>query len=68
MEELVKQVAQKVGISEKQAQQAVETVLDFLKEKLPDPIAKQVQGVIEGGEMPDLGDLGQSLGGILGKK
>jgi len=68
MDELVKQVAQKVGISEKQAQQAVETVLDFLKEKLPDPIAKQVQGVIKGGEMPDLGDLGKSLGGILGKK
>ena len=36
MDELIKQVVQKAGVSEDQAKQAVETVLDFLKDKLPD--------------------------------
>jgi uncharacterized protein (DUF2267 family) len=66
MDELIKQVVQKAGVSEDQAQQAVETVLDFLKEKLPAPIATQIEAVLSGGEMPDLGDIGKKLGGLLG--
>ena len=34
MDELVKLVSQKTGISEQQAKAAVETVLNFLKQKL----------------------------------
>ena len=68
MDELIKQVTQKVGISEEQATQAVETVMGFLKDKLPAPIASQVEAVLGGGETPDLGDIGKSLGGLLGKK
>jgi uncharacterized protein (DUF2267 family) len=67
MDELIKLVTQKAGISEAQAQQAVETVMGFLKDKLPEPIASQVEGLLSGGEMPDLGDLGKTLGGLLGK-
>jgi uncharacterized protein (DUF2267 family) len=67
MDELIKLVTQKAGISEAQAQQAVETVMGFLKDKLPAPIASQVEGLLSGGEMPDLGDLGKKLGGLLGK-
>jgi hypothetical protein len=67
MDELVKLVTEKAGISEAQAQQAVETVMGFLKDKLPEPIASQVEGLLSGGEMPDLGDLGKTLGGLLGK-
>jgi len=67
MDELIKLVTQKAGISEAQAQQAVETVMGFLKDKLPAPIASQVEGLLGGGEMPDLGDLGKKLGGLLGK-
>jgi uncharacterized protein (DUF2267 family) len=66
MDELIKQVVQKAGVSEDQAKQAVETVLGFLKDKLPAPIASQIEGVLSGGEMPDLGDLGKKLGGLLG--
>jgi uncharacterized protein (DUF2267 family) len=66
MDELIKQVVQKAGVSEDQAQQAVETVLDFLKDKLPAPIATQIEAVLSGGEMPDLGDIGKKLGGLLG--
>ena len=68
MDELIKMVTKKAGISETQAKQAVETVMDFLKDKLPGPIAGQVEGVLGGGEMPDLGDVGKKLGGLFGKK
>ncbi len=63
MEELIKQVAQKVGISEEQAKQAVTQVLAFLKEKLPAPVASQIDGVLAG-KGPDL----SALGGLFGKK
>jgi uncharacterized protein (DUF2267 family) len=68
MDELVKLVSKKVGISENQAKQAVETVMGFLKDKLPAPIASQVETALSGGEIPDVGGLGKKLGGILGKK
>ena len=68
MDELIKLVTQKVGISEAQAKQAVETVLGFLKDKLPAPVASQVEGVLTGGEMPDVGGIGKKLGGLFGKK
>jgi uncharacterized protein (DUF2267 family) len=65
MEELVKLVAKKVNIPEAQAKVAVETVLEFLKKKLPAPIASQLDAVLAGGKLPT--DLG-ALGGLLGKK
>jgi hypothetical protein len=67
MDELIKLVTQKVGIPEEQAKQAVETVMGFLKDKLPGPVASQVEAVLSGGEIPDVGDLGKKLGGLLGK-
>ena len=62
MDELIKMVTKKAGISEAQAKQAVETVLGFLKKKLPAPIAGQVENLLAGGDMPDLGDLASLLG------
>jgi hypothetical protein len=35
MEELIKMVTSKVGISESQAKGAVDTVISFLKDKMP---------------------------------
>ena len=64
MDELIKQICQKTGISEAQAKQVVTQVLDFLKQRLPAPIASQVEGILKGGSLPNLGD----LGGLLGKK
>ena len=63
MDELVKLVSQKTGIPESTARQAVETVLDYLKDKLPAPIAAQVDNVVKGGGATALG---KGLGGILG--
>ena len=67
MDELVKLVADKVGITEEQAQQAVETVLGYLKENLPEPIAGQVEAVLEG-DLSGLSDLVGGLGGLFGKQ
>ncbi len=65
MDELIKLVSQKVGISTEQAKKAVDTVLGFLKGKLPGPIAKQVDGVLKG---VDVKGVTKGLGGLFGKK
>ena len=65
MDELVKLVSQKTGISEQQAKAAVETVLNFLKQKLPAPIAGQIDGLLKGGTQGY--DLLKGLGNLLGK-
>ncbi len=62
MDELVKQVAQRTGISEAQARTAIETVVGYLKTKLPAPVATQIDAVLSGGEMPDLA---KGLGGLF---
>jgi hypothetical protein len=59
MDELVKLVTDKAGVSPDQAQKAVTTVLGFLKEKLPGPVAGQIDKVV-GGESG-----GGGLGGLL---
>lgn len=66
MDELVKLVAKKTGITEAQAKMAVELVLNFVKSKLPAPIAAQVDNLLEGGG--SLGDVAEGLGGLFGKK
>lgn len=65
MEELVKLVSQKIGLSEEKSHQAVETVLDYHKERLPDPIAGQLDSVVSSGKADDLL---KGLGGLLGDK
>ncbi len=66
MEELIKLVSEKTGLSEDMAKVAVNTVLDFLKKKLPTPVATQIDAALGGGV--DLGDVAKGLGGLLGKK
>ncbi len=72
MDELVAQVAQRTGISEEQARTAVQTVVGFLKERLPAPIAGQVDGVLAGGAgavggiADKAGEMLGGLGGMLG--
>jgi hypothetical protein len=69
MDELVKLVSQKLGVSEAVARQAVEIVVGFLKNKLPGPIASQIDAVMAG-KTPDL-DLGKGKGilsGLFGRK
>ena len=69
MDELIQQVSQRTGIHADQAKTAVETVIGFLKERLPAPVAAQLDGVIAGGG-GSLGaqaqDVAGGLGGMLG--
>jgi uncharacterized protein (DUF2267 family) len=65
MDELIKTISSKVGISEKQAKEAVDMVLAFLKDKLPEPLAGQLEGALKG-DLSGLGDLGDALGGLGG--
>jgi len=69
MEELIKQVTAKAGISEDQARSAITTVLDFVKGKLPAPIAGQIENAISGeggGISGTVGGLASKVGGLLG--
>jgi hypothetical protein len=74
MDELIKQVAGRAGISEDQARTAVNTVLSHLKTALPESISSHLDSVIGGGTgaVGDLasraGDIVGGLGGMLGKK
>ena len=65
MDEQLKLVKEKAGIPEDQAKLAVQAVLDFLKDKLPAPIASQIDGLLSGS---GLGDVAKGLGGLFGKK
>ena len=62
MEELVKLVSKKTGLSEEAATEAVDIVLDYIKKKLPKPVAAQVDAVLGAGPAMD------ALGGLFGKK
>ena len=70
MNELIQKVSERAGISEDQAQKAVETVVGFLKERLPAPIAGQVDNVLNSSAASGLadraGDMLGGLGGIFG--
>ncbi|MCB0164686.1 MAG: hypothetical protein KDI79_10685 [Anaerolineae bacterium] len=48
MDELVKLVSVKTGLSEEMSKVAVETVISHLKDKLPAPVAAQVDAAIGG--------------------
>ncbi len=67
MEELVKLLGLKFGLKEDTAKQVVTTVSDFLKTKLPPPLAGQIDALLAGGK-PDLRNLAEGLGGLLGGK
>jgi hypothetical protein len=66
MDELIKLVSQKTGISEQTAHTAVTTVLNYLKGKLPGPIASQLDSAAGGGNIG--GDAVKGLGDLFGKK
>ncbi len=69
MNELVNLVVKKTGIPQATAQQAVQVVADYLKKKLPAPVAAQIDGLLsnEGAMQQAEGMLG-GLAGKLGKK
>lgn len=65
MEELVNTVSAKTGLSHDQAMAAAQAVIDYLKSKLPGPVAGQIDNVLKGGG--GMGDMAKGLGGMFGK-
>lgn len=57
LNDIINKVAEKTGISQENAQTAVTTVLDFLKKKLPAPIASQIDTVLGGGSISGVSDV-----------
>jgi uncharacterized protein (DUF2267 family) len=66
MDELVKLVSQKTGLPQDKAKVAVETVINFLKQKLPPSIAGQLDALLAGGSIHD--NLTKGIGDLLGGK
>jgi hypothetical protein len=64
MNELINTLIQKTGLPEDKASVAVDTVVNYLKSKLPTPIASQLDSVVSG----EGGGLSERLGSVLGKK
>jgi hypothetical protein len=64
-------IRERTGISEQQAEQALDTVVSFLKQKLPAPIAGQLDGLVRSDVSAlegQLDGLMGGLGGMFGKK
>ena len=64
MEDLLKQITEKFGVSAEQAKGIVGTVAGFLGDKLPGPIGSQVTKLL-GGDDDDGGGDGDEGGGLL---
>ena len=63
MEELLNAVKDRTGLPADKAKEAVEAVLDFLKNKLPGGLGNQLEGMLEG----NADRIGDALGGITDK-
>jgi nucleoid DNA-binding protein len=62
MDELVKLVSKKTGLSEEMAETAVKLVLDYVKKKLPAPVAAQVDAALGADSAADV------ISGLFGGK
>ncbi len=72
MDEIVKMVASKTGMSESVAKIAVEVVVSQLKSRLPDGVRSQIDTLLGDKSSTKssnpLGGLTDKLGGMFGKK
>jgi uncharacterized protein (DUF2267 family) len=74
MEELIKQVSERSGISEAQARKAVDTVMNYMRDKLPASVSGAIDNALGGGAnvAGNVADTAQNvlgnIGGMLGKK
>lgn len=67
MEKLVGIVAEKAGITESQARIAVNTVVSFLKDRLPPAIAGKLEAYLND-DASGAGGLTGKIGGMFNKK
>lgn len=71
MNELIQQVASKLGVSEAKAQESVDMVIEFIKGKLPENLHGTLDSIAkgEGAQAAGATDFAKkALGGIFGNK
>ncbi len=76
MNELIQRLIDRTGLPEEKAMMAADTVLGFLKEKLPGPVGAQIDGLMNGGGSggndgsfaDKAASMGSNLGGMFGGK
>lgn len=66
MDDLVKLVSQKTGLSQEMSKQAVSLVIDYLKKQMPPQLAAQVDLFLSGKGDDPTGALMKGLGGLFG--
>ncbi len=66
MDDLIKFVSEKTGLSADQAKSAVEAVGSFLKDKMPGGLGEQVKNFMEGKEVGGLAGMAASIKDKLG--
>jgi hypothetical protein len=66
MQQLINQVTQRTGIPEDKARAAVDTVVGYLKQHLPGPVASQLDNAVSGQAGQGTGSLADKAKGMLG--
>lgn len=66
MQQLINQVTQRTGIPEDKARAAVDTVVGYLKQHLPGPVASQLDSAVSGQAGQGTGGLAEKAKGMLG--
>jgi hypothetical protein len=72
MDQLLQPITQHTPLNADQARQVVQMVVGFLKQKLPAPVAGQIDSVLAGGGTGDIAsqakDMLGGLGEVFGKR
>lgn len=69
MDELIAAIEERTGLPADKARGAAEAAISFLKDKLPDPIANQIDGFLSGQSeniADAVGDASDKLKGMFG--
>jgi hypothetical protein len=66
MQQLIQQVTQRTGIPEDKARAAVDTVVGYLKERLPGPMASQLDNAVSGQASAEGGGIMGAAKGMFG--
>jgi len=61
MDEIVKIVMSKSGLPEDKSRLAIKAVIEFLKQRLPEPLGTQVESILTGAVTKDLSQSLQDL-------
>lgn len=67
MKELISKLVDQAGMDEKTAKKAIGIVKDFLEDKLPSPVDKQVSKILSGMDSSQVKDVMDKAKGLFGK-